>query len=159
MKIARIVVGLLASLLTATHSDAQSVLYGATASNQPGQLVILNKATGALVSAVGPTNDSVGTNYGITGLAYNPTSGILYGSTANGSSYNASTRANLVTINLASGLVTVIGAFNVGNSGNPSTMSDLAPAVSCTVSDRSGDRTSTRSTRQLERRRSSVVLG
>jgi hypothetical protein len=126
MKFTRHLIGLLASFLAATHTDAQSVLYGATASNEPGQLVILNKSTGALVSIVGPTNDSLGVNYGITGLTYNPANGLLYGSTANGSNYNAATRANLVTVNPATGLVTVIGAFNVGNTGNLSTMSDLA---------------------------------
>jgi hypothetical protein len=47
---------------------------------------------------------------------------VLYGSVANN---NAATRAQLVTINPRTAQVTVIGPYNVGNAGTPSTMADI----------------------------------
>jgi hypothetical protein len=109
--------------LSLQRTDA-AVLYGSTASGGPGELYRLDPATGGILQDIGALNDAFGLNYGITGLAFDPFSGLLYGSTANN---NPATRAQLVTINPLNGLVTVIGAFNVGNSGTtPSTMSDLS---------------------------------
>lgn len=108
-----------------TRADADA-LYGATAAGGPGELYTLNPATGGVILDVGPLNDVFGLNYGVTGLAFNPNTGVLYGSTANAV---AATRAKLVSINPATGFVTVIGAFNAGpvNSGGvPSTMADIA---------------------------------
>jgi hypothetical protein len=59
-------------------------------------------------------------------LAFNPLTGLLYGSTGNSVAASA---AKLVSINPLNGLVTVIGSFNAGpvnSSGTPSTMSDLS---------------------------------
>jgi hypothetical protein len=67
--------------------------------------------------------DALNINYPITGLAFNPITGLLYGSTGNSV---AATAARLVTINPLTAQVTVIGSFNAGNAGNPSTMADLA---------------------------------
>jgi hypothetical protein len=119
----RTALSLLAALAAVARADAQSVLYGGTGSNGPGQLVTLNPNTGAVVSTIGPTNDAGGNNYGLTGMAYNPVNGLLYGSSGNGSNYPAATRAHLVTVNPTTGRVTDIGAFNVG-AGN--SMTDLA---------------------------------
>jgi hypothetical protein len=108
----------------AAQADAQSTLYGSTASGGPGELFILNPASGAVAQDIGPLNDALGVNYGITGLAFHPTTGVLYGSVANN---NPATRAQLVTIDPVTARVTVIGPFNVGNPGPiPATMSDLA---------------------------------
>lgn len=98
-------------------------LYASTSAGGPGELYILDPATGAMVQDVGPLNDSLAVNYPITGLAFHPVSGVLYGSTGNAIT---NTAAKLVTINPNTGLVTVIGPFNAGNVGNPSTMADLA---------------------------------
>jgi hypothetical protein len=113
----------------AARADAQ-VLYGSTASGGPGELFILNPANGAMITDVGPLHDSGGTNYAITGLAFNPVTGVLYGSTAN---TVVATSARLVTINPATALVTVIGPYNAGPTGNNShgqnvgaTMGDIA---------------------------------
>jgi hypothetical protein len=108
------------------HADA-ATLYGATAAGGPGELYILDPATGAVVQDVGPLNDVTGLNYGMTGLAFHPLTGVLYGSTSN--SEGAATQARLVTINPATALVTVIGSYNAGpvnTSGTPATMADLA---------------------------------
>jgi len=76
-----------------------------------------------MISHVGSLLDAQNVNYPITGLAFNPINGLLYGSTGNSV---ASTAAKLVTINPLTAQVTVIGSFNAGNVGNPSTMADLA---------------------------------
>ena len=86
----------------------------ATSAGGPGELYILNPANGAIVQNVGPLNDAGATNYPMTGMAYNPNNGLLYGSTGN-SGTNPATECKLVTINPATAQVTVIGPFNVGN--------------------------------------------
>jgi hypothetical protein len=65
---------------------------------------------------VGPLNDAGAANYSVTGLAFNPITGVLYGSTGGLSGHN------LLTINPANGLVNVVGSFNVGSA----TMTDLS---------------------------------
>ncbi len=115
----------LAGTTLAPRADAAD-LYGATAAGGPGQLYRLDPSNGAVIQNVGPLNDSFGVNYPITGLAFNPVSGLLYGSTGNNPN---TTAARLVTINPLTGLVTVIGSFNAGPvnvSGTPATMADIA---------------------------------
>lgn len=124
MKNFKLVLCAAAALWWAPQAEA-AVLYASTAAGSQGRLYIINAANGALVQDVGPLNDGAGTNYPITGLAYNPISGVLYGSTGNNP---AATAATLVTINPATALVTVVGSFNAGpvnNSGVPSTMADI----------------------------------
>jgi hypothetical protein len=105
---------------------AEAVLYAATASGGPGELYILDPATSGIVQDIGPLNDTSSTNYPITGLAFSPITGVLYGSTGNSV---AATAAKLVTIDPATALVTVVGSYNAGpvnQQGTPATMSDLA---------------------------------
>jgi hypothetical protein len=61
-------------------------------------------------------NDSLTNNYAVTGLAFDPITGVLYGSTGGVSG------RSLLTIDPTTALVTVIGSFNAGSA----TMSDLA---------------------------------
>jgi hypothetical protein len=115
----------LAVLLITRHAEAQT-LYGATAAGAPGRLYILNHTNGAVVQDIGPLNDVTGTNYPITGLAFHPTTGVLYGSTGNNPEETA---ARLVRINPNNAQVTVVGSFNAGpvnSSGTPATMADLS---------------------------------
>ena len=115
----------LAAVVLAGPAPAQ-VLYGATASGGPGELFVLNSATGGVVQDIGPLNDALGANYPITGLAVQPATGVLYGSVANS---NPATRARLVTIDPLTARVTPIGPFNTGVTnaqGVPATMADLA---------------------------------
>jgi hypothetical protein len=117
--------GALSALILTTRVDA-ATLYGATASGGPGELYILDPASGGVIQDIGPLNDASGTNYPITGMAFHPTTGVLYGSTGNNP---AATAARFVTINPNTGLVTPIGSFNAGptnSSGTPATMTDLA---------------------------------
>lgn len=110
----------------AVAAEARAALYGATAAGAAGTLYELNPANGAVVNTVGPLNDVIGTNYPITGMAMNPITGVIYGSTGNAPS---TTAALLVTINPSTALVTVIGTYNAGptsSGGTPATMGDLA---------------------------------
>jgi hypothetical protein len=107
------------SLLAFTVRSYALALYGASAAGGPGELYILDSASGAVLQDVGPLNDSGSVNYGITGLAFHPTTRVLYGSTANNV---AATRAKLVTINTNSGLVTVIGSYGMASG----TLADIA---------------------------------
>ena len=78
-----------------------------------------------MITDIGPLHDALNVNYPITGLAFHPITGVLYGSTGNA----GTTDALLVTINPLSALVTVISSFNAGpvnSSGTPATMSDIA---------------------------------
>jgi hypothetical protein len=125
MKIIYALLSTMSIFAFAASADA-GTLYGATASGAPGSLYRLDPATGASLGLVGPLNDAAGTNYPITGMAFDPTTGVLYGSTGN----NPDTTAALfVRINPSTALVTVIGSFNAGptnSSGTPATMTDLA---------------------------------
>lgn len=101
-------------------------LYAATAAGGEGQLYRIDAASGAVVQQIGVLNDAAGANYGITGLAFDPTSGVLFGSAANA---DPNTRARLVTINPLTAEVTFVGMFNTGvtnSSGVPATMADIA---------------------------------
>src|SRR5687767_3908670 len=106
-------------------SQARATMYGATSAGGPGELYILDPANGNVILDVGPLNNGA-TNYPITGLAFHPLSGVLYGSTGNS---QEGTEARLVTINPATAAVTEVGSFNTGvtnTNGTPSTMADIA---------------------------------
>jgi hypothetical protein len=125
MKMFQLAICALALLGLGAQAEA-AVLYGASASGSPGRLYQIDPATGAMLQDVGPLNDVAGTNYPITGMAFHPTTGVLYGSTGNNP---AATAALLVTIDPATALVSVIGTFNTGqtnSSGTPATMGDIA---------------------------------
>jgi hypothetical protein len=109
--------------LSATTTRA-GVIYAATAAGAPGELYTLDPTNGSMIQDVGPLNDALLVNYPITGLAFNPLNGVLYGSTGNAGAVDAL----LVTINPATAQVTVVGPFNAGpvNSGGvPTTMADI----------------------------------
>jgi uncharacterized repeat protein (TIGR01451 family) len=121
--VAALITALACALLPAARGNAQT-LYGATSAGGPGQLYVLDASTGGVVQNVGPLNDGAAVNHPITGMAFHPTTGVLYGSTGNSPPATASL---LVTIDTATALVTVIGPFNPGNSGTrDATMGDLA---------------------------------
>ena len=123
MKITAIVVLTLTMFSLPTSTEA-AVIFAATASGGPGELYILDPATGAVIKNVGPLNDASGANYPITGLAFHPETKVLYGSTGN----NSDSPGTFVTIDRKTSLVTVIGPYNAGpvsGGGKPATMTDL----------------------------------
>jgi PEP-CTERM motif-containing protein len=123
MKCVKIALAVVA-VLSLTRPAHAGTLYAASAAGAPGELYILNPSTGAMIQDIGPLNDAIGTNYPITGLAFHPTTGVLYGSTGNAGAVDAL----LVTINPATALVTLVGPFNAGptnSMGTPTTMADI----------------------------------
>jgi len=109
----------LLAFVASLASARAGTLYLATAAGGSGELYIIDPATGATLKDVGPLNDSSSANYGVTGLAFHPTTGVLYGSSA---SSDIATRARLLTIDPATAQVTVIGSYNAADA----TMADIA---------------------------------
>jgi hypothetical protein len=92
---------------------AEAVLYGADgAQGQLANLYTIDPATGAVVSTVGPIG------FAVTGLAVHPTTGVLYGSTAN---QDPTAPGSLITIDKVTGQGTLVGSY--GTPGQ--TMADL----------------------------------
>jgi hypothetical protein len=115
----------LAVLVFLAAKAGAATLYGSTAAGAAGELYRLNAATGAILQDIGPLNDASNANYPVTGLAFHPLTGVLYGSTGNA---NTAAQGTLVTINPTTARVTVVGAFNAGptnSSGDPATMADI----------------------------------
>src|SRR4051794_35960638 len=69
-----------------------------------GDLMILDPATGAVVTTVGPVGFSV------TGLAVDPADGVMYGSTG----FEVEPQGSLITIDRATGAGTLIGTLAGG---------------------------------------------
>ncbi len=112
-----IVVCFVTALASAQRLSADT-LFGATGSRGvAGHLLILDQATGVVLTDIGALQDAAGNSYGLTGLAFQPGTGILFGSTSNAS---PTAPAHLVTINPATAQVTDTGAFIGG-----STMADI----------------------------------
>ena len=113
------------SLFSITNHAHARVLYAATAAGSTGELYVLDASTGAVIKDVGPLNDVAGANFPITGLAFHPTTHVLYGSTGN----DSGSPGTFVSIDPFTALVTVIGPYNAGpvsGSGKPATMADLS---------------------------------
>jgi hypothetical protein len=106
-----------AGSMVVTAGAMADTLYVGTAmpTDVAGQLYAVDPANAAS-SLIGSFLDGAGNPYGITGLAVDQTTGVLYGSS---SRQNAS-GGQLVTINPATALVTPIGSFGIG-----STMADI----------------------------------
>lgn len=100
--------------LAATQAGAQTI-YGATSSGH-GELYTLNPATGWYLQDIGPLVNSANINFSVSGMAFDPITGVLYGSTGSVSGHG------LLTIDPTTALVTEVGSFNVGTI----TMTDLA---------------------------------
>jgi hypothetical protein len=71
-----------------------------------GALYTIDPATGALLTTVGPLNDTLGNNYGMNAMKYDPFTGILYGVTMDSSPTDPNW---LVIIDPTTALVTPIG--------------------------------------------------
>jgi hypothetical protein len=104
-------VALLALFLLGTVPARADTLYAASGfGGNNGELYILNPANGSVITDVGALVDSSGHHYGISGLAFHPTTGVLYGSTANRS---PTAPGHLVIVNPATALVTDVGSFGL----------------------------------------------
>jgi hypothetical protein len=87
-------------------AQAGLLLYAATGfAGSFGELYILNPVDGSVITDVGPLNDSDDNNYALTGLRYDPSTGLLFGIT--GSSPTAPN--SLVVVNPSNARITYIG--------------------------------------------------
>jgi len=87
-------------------AQGRDQLYGATGfAGSTGELYILSPVDGSVITDVGPLNDLVGNNYGLTGLRHDPSTGLLYGIT--GSSFTAPN--SLVVVDPGTALVMYVG--------------------------------------------------
>lgn len=95
-----------ALLVAATPIRAQSrnILFGARGGGNLTDLYILNQSNGSVLIDLGPTG------FSISGLRFDPTTGILYGSTANRLS-----NGDLITLNPITGTGTLVGNFGIPN--------------------------------------------
>ena len=108
-----LVTALLCCLLVPLAVGEAATLYGANgAGGNPSSLLILDPATGAVISTVGPIG------FAVTGLAVHPVTGVMYGST---SQLSATAPRSLIRVDKTTGQGTLIGSFNAPNH----TMADL----------------------------------
>jgi hypothetical protein len=101
------------ALLMGFHLASQTaqagIIYAATGGENPGSLYTLNGSTG-VGTLVGALVDAGLQPYALTGLAFDPVTGILYGSTSNSSPTD---RSHLVRVDPATGAITDIGAYGL----------------------------------------------
>jgi hypothetical protein len=112
-------------LISASSAKAQSTLYAADGSggNANCQLYTLDPSNGSVLQTIGPIG------FPITGLAFDPTTEVLYGSVSN----NSPAAGNLVTIDPATGTGTLVGSFGVSGTTGTQTMADLTFASDGTL--------------------------
>src|SRR3954447_24168376 len=102
-KLIAVSLGLVAWMAAGVNPAAGATLYGATAGNtNTGDLYTINTTTGnaSLIGSIG---------FAVTGLAFDPLTGILFGST----SRNSISPGSLITINPATGAGTLVGAYGL----------------------------------------------
>jgi hypothetical protein len=123
----RLLLVLGAVLLAAASVRAQEVIYAAVGSNALGGNLYMIDPTTATATSVGPiVNTSGGGVIAITGLAFNPVNGRLYGVTTNAGqgSGNNTVLKSLVTIDPATAIATVIGSLGSLSASDISFRSD-----------------------------------
>ncbi|PYJ00935.1 MAG: hypothetical protein DMF00_06400 [Verrucomicrobia bacterium] len=104
-----------------TPPPTPAVLYAASGTfGVQGILYTLDPATGAVLTTVGPLHDAANNPYGLTGLKYDPFTGILYGVTSGQSPTNPS---YLAIVDPATALVTPIGP---NGTPSPIVLTDIA---------------------------------
>lgn len=86
------------------RADAAPI-YAATGGSSNSNLYILDSTTGATQTTIGPIG------FAVTGLAFDPTSGVLYGTTTRRSPLDPS---SLITINITTGAGTLVGSNLIG---------------------------------------------
>src|SRR5687768_559058 len=94
--------------LLATGPIRADVFYAADSGSFNGSLVTLDPATGGILTSTPLA--FAGGDISLTGLAFHPTTGVLYASTSNASP-TFGFAGHLLTVNPVTGAVTDIGAF------------------------------------------------
>lgn len=117
MKVVSFVGAVVIALSVVTVSARADTLYAGTGSNGiAGSLYTIDPANGTS-TLVGPL--MIGSDpIGVTGLAFQPSTGILYGVTANSTRNGATNPRSLVTIDPATGQATLVGQLALDNVGD-----------------------------------------
>jgi len=85
------------------QAEAASILYGADGSGgNPSNLYVIDPSSGAVITTIG----AIG--FAVTGLAIDPTTGVMFGSTGGAGAIPPS----LITIDLTTGAGTLVGALD-----------------------------------------------
>ena len=98
---------------TSLHNSGRTVLASGSGGAN-GELYIINQANGALVTDIGPLVDASDNPFALTGIAFQPGTGILYGATGVAGTHDPNF---LVTINPATARVTPIGQMFPSDDG------------------------------------------
>jgi hypothetical protein len=107
------------AIFTTGSCSTTSILYGIDGSGSntnPAQLYILDASTGTKISTIGPVG------FGVTGMAFDPKTGILYGSTGG----NGSNPKSLITIDTTTGAGTLLGTIKDSLTGTALNLPDIA---------------------------------
>src|SRR4051812_29089522 len=99
--------------VTTAQAQSRDILFGAIGGGHLSDLYILDPSNGSVLFDLGPTG------FSITGLRFDPSTGILYGSTAN---TGGSVPRSLITLNPSTGAGTLVGSYGIPNH----TMADIA---------------------------------
>jgi len=107
-----------------------SVLYGADGAHAAANtnLYILDPTNGGVISTVGPIRIGT-TDIRISGMAFHPTTGVLYGATT---TMATGSPGSLVTIDITTGAATLVGSFGFPGVP-PGTLTDIAFAPDGTL--------------------------
>lgn len=97
--------------VTTVQAQSRNILFSARGGGNLTDLYILDPSNGSVLLDLGPTG------FSISGLRFDPTTGVLYGSTANRLS-----AGDLITLNPITGAGTFVGNFGIANH----TMADIA---------------------------------
>jgi hypothetical protein len=99
-------------------AEAQTLYAADGAGGNPNtNLYTLDPATGAVISTVGPIG------FAVTGLAFHPSTGVLYGSTGR---ISPGAPNSLITVDPATGAGTLVGSYGVASQCGFDTMADIA---------------------------------
>src|SRR2546423_15055363 len=90
--------------ITTSQAQSRDILYGAIGNGTLSDLYILNPSNGSVVADLGPTG------FSISGLRFDPTTGVLYGSTTN---FAGGVPQSLIRLNPATGMGTLVGSLGV----------------------------------------------
>ncbi|HJT82258.1 MAG TPA: PEP-CTERM sorting domain-containing protein [Chthoniobacterales bacterium] len=119
------------AVLSIASLSAQEVYLASGSGGTPGTLYRYNASTGQQLSAVPITNVSGNGAIGVTGLAFNPLNGLLYGVSVHSVAAGNTVASSLLTINPTTGKATVLGALTLGAASAP--VSDIAFASDGTL--------------------------
>ena len=123
----RCLISLGVAFFSAASLSAQDVYIASGSGGTAGTLYKFNLSTGQQLSSVPITNVSGNGAIGVTGLAFNPVNGVLYGVSVNNTDLGNTVASSLLTINPTTGKATVLGRLTLGSAFAPVSDISFAP--------------------------------